>query len=68
MQMIDYMQEKVHRYCNEKKGKDLEFSLYNVVQMLKREKCYWNLSAVLYGEWLRKTSDLETKELSEQEW
>ena len=35
------MQEKVDRYCNEKKGKDLEFSLYNVVQMLKREKCYW---------------------------
>ena len=68
MQMIDYIQDKVDSYCNNKKGKNLEFSLYDVEQMLKREKCFWNLSAVLYGEWLRKTSNLETKELSEQEW
>ena len=66
--MIDYIQDKVDSYCNNKKEKKIEFSLYDVEQMLKREKCFWNLSAVLYGEWLRKTSDLETKELSEQEW
>ena len=66
--MIDYMQEKVDRYCNEKKGKDLEFSLYKVKKMLEKDCCFWNLSAVLYGKWLRKTSKLETKELSEQEW
>lgn len=68
MQMIDFIQDKVDSYCNNKKEKEIEFSLYDVEQMLKREKCFWNLSAVLYGEWLRKTSDLETKELSEQEW
>lgn len=66
--MIDFIQDKVDSYCNNKKEKEIEFSLYDVEQMLKREKCFWNLSAVLYGEWLRKTSDLETKELSEQEW
>ena len=65
--MIDFIQDKVDSYCNNKKEKEIEFSLYDVEQMLKREKCFWNLSAVLYGEWLRKTSDLEYKELSEQE-
>ena len=66
--MINYMQEKVNRYCNNKKEKGLEFSLYDVKQMLKRECCFWNLSAVLYGKWLGQSSKLKTKELSEQEW
>ena len=68
MQMIDYMQDKVNNYCNNKKKECVEFSLYHVKKMLERETCLWNLSAVLYGTWLRETSELETKELSEQEW
>ena len=66
--MMDYLQEKVNDYCNKKRKESVEFTLYNVKQMLKREKCFWNLSAVLYGKWLRETSDFEGVELSEQEW
>ena len=66
--MIDYMQEKVDRYCKNKKSRGEEFTLYNVYQMLKKDSCFWNLSAVLYGTWVNKTSDFEGVELSEQEW
>ena len=39
--MIDFIQDKVDSYCNNKKEKEIEFSLYDVEQMLKREKCFW---------------------------
>ena len=66
--MIDYMQRKVKKYCNEKREKGLDFSLYDVQKMLKKDCCFWNLSAVLYGKWIGETSNFKTKELSEQEW
>ncbi len=66
--MINYMQEKVNNYCNKKKEEGVEFSLYNVKKMLEKDACFWNLSAVLYGKWLGKTSDFQGVELSEQEW
>ena len=66
--MINYMQDKVDDYCNNKKKEGVEFSLYNVKNMLERESCLWNISAVLYGKWLRENSDFEGVELSEQEW
>ena len=50
--MINYMQDKVDDYCNNKKKEGVEFSLYNVKNMLERESCFWNISAVLYGKWL----------------
>ena len=46
--MINYMQDKVDDYCNNKKKEGVEFSLYNVKNMLERESCFWNISAVLY--------------------
>ena len=66
--MIDYLQRKVNNYCNDKREKGLDFSLYDVQEMLKKDCCFWNLSAVLYGKWIGETSDLKTTELTEQDW
>ena len=66
MDMLDYLQRKVFKYCNDKKGRGVNISIYDIYMEFKKE--WWDLSAVLYGSWLQKTSSIKTEELSEQEW
>ncbi len=66
--MIDYMKDKVSRYCQENKDKGIEFNLYHVHKMLEEDSHFWHISAMLYGQWLRDTSSFEGQELSTQEW
>ena len=37
-------------------------------EILEAKKEFWNLCAVIHGEWIRDNSNLKTKELSEQDW
>ena len=64
--MIDYLEKKVSNYCEERKSRNIDTNIYDIYKEFEKE--WWNLSAVLYGKWLRKTSIIEVKELSEQEW
>ncbi len=64
--MINYLEEKVARYCEERKKRNIPTNIYDVHKELEVD--WWNLSAVLYTTWLKENSTFETKELSEQEW
>ena len=64
--MINYLEEKVARYCEERKKRDISTNIYDVHNEFEVD--WWNLSAFLYATWLKKNSTFETKELSEQEW
>ena len=62
--MIDLMQEKVNRYCNENKEKELDVTLYDVHKMLKKDSYFWNISCMLYGQWINSQSDFVGVEFS----
>ena len=64
--MIDYIEEKIFRYCDERKKKNLPINMYTIHQ--KFIKDWWHICVISYGKWIKKTSKLQTKELSEQEW
>ena len=64
--MMGYLKRKVFKYCNDKNKRGVNISIYDIYTEFEKE--WWNLSAVLYGSWLQKTSSIKTKELSEQEW
>ena len=63
---IDYLEKKIFNYCASRKARNINTNVYDIYKEF--EKDWWNLSAVTYGKWLQEASDLETKELSEQEW
>ena len=64
--MIEYIEDKIFRYCDERKKKNLPISMHKIHQ--KFIKDWWHIVLVSYGKWIKKTSELQTKELSEQEW
>ena len=64
--MINYIENKIFRYCDERKKKNLPINMYKIHQKFIRD--WWRICVVSYGKWIKKTSKLETKELSEQEW
>ena len=64
--MIEYIENKIFRYCDERKEKNLPINMYKIHQ--KFIKDWWHIVLVSYGKWIKKTSKLQTKELSEQEW
>ena len=64
--MIEYIEDKIFRYCDERKKKNLPISMHKIHQ--KFIKDWWHIVLVSYGKWIKKTSKLQTKELSEQEW
>jgi len=64
--MINYLEEKVARYCEERKKRNIPTNIYDVHKELEVD--WWNLSAVLYTTWLKENSTIQPKELSEQEW
>tara|TARA_B100002003_G_C13628817_1_gene321858 strand:+ start:280 stop:474 length:195 start_codon:yes stop_codon:yes gene_type:complete len=64
--MIEYIEDKIFRYCDERKEKNLSINMHKIYQ--KFIKDWWHIVAVSYGKWIKKTSKLQTKELSEQEW
>ncbi|MEC9257508.1 MAG: hypothetical protein VX541_03365 [Candidatus Poribacteria bacterium] len=64
LKIEEYLKRKVFEYCDRNPN---GANIYKVQQ--KMEKEFWNVSAMLYGAWLRENSTLETgTELSEQEW
>ena len=64
--MMDYLQDKVDRFCNDKRERNVNVTMYDIFKEFEDD--WWNISAVLYGSWLQKTSDYQGIELSEQEW
>ena len=64
--MIEYIEDKIFQYCDERKEKNLPINMYKIHQ--KFIKDWWHIVVVSYGKWIKKTSKLQTKELSEQEW
>ena len=66
MTLEEYIEDKIFRYCDECKRKNIRISMYKIHQKFIND--WWHIVIVAYGKWLQKTSDLETKELSEQEW
>ena len=64
--MINYLEEKVSRYCEERKKRNISTNIYDVHKELEVD--WWNVSAVLYATWVKENSTFKTKELSEQEW
>ena len=64
--MIEYIEDKIFRYCDERKEKNLPINMYTIHQKFIRD--WWRIVVVTYGKWIQKNSKLETKELSEQEW
>ena len=64
--MIDYIEEKIFRYCDELNEKNIPINMYKIHQ--KFIKDWWHIVVASYGKWIKKTSKLQTKELSEQEW
>ena len=66
MTMNEYLRQKVLTYCTERKKRNINTSAYDVWKEFETD--WWNLASVLHGQWLRETSNVETKELSEQEW
>ena len=65
--MMEYLQDKVNRFCNDKKERNVDVTMYDVSQEFVDD--WWNVTAVLYGTWLSENSgDLETKEFSQTEW
>jgi len=64
--MNEYLGQKVSRYCEERKKRNINTNVYDVWKEFETD--WWNLAAVLYGQWLKETSNFKTKELSEQEW
>ena len=66
MTMEEYIEDKIFRYCDECKEKNVRISMYRIHQKFIRD--WWRIVVVTYGKWIQKTSKLETKELSEQEW
>ena len=64
MKIEEYLKRKVFEYCDRNPN---TVNIYKVHQ--HHEKEFWNVSAMLYGLWLREnSSEVETTELSEQEW
>ena len=65
--MMNYLQDKVDRFCNDKRERNVNVTMYDIFKEFEDD--WWNISAVLYGSWLQKTtSDYQGIELSEQEW
>ena len=64
--MIEYIEDKIFRYCDECKKKNVRISMYRIHQKFIRD--WWRIVVVTYGKWIQKNSKLQTKELSEQEW
>ena len=65
--MMNYLQDKVDRFCNDKRERNVNVTMYDIFKEFEGD--WWNISAVLYGSWLQKTtSDYQGIELSEQEW
>ena len=64
--MIDYIEDKIFRYCDECKRKTIRTVGEQIHQ--KFIKDWWHIVISTYGKWLQKNSKLQTKELSEQEW
>ena len=64
---MDYLQDKVNRYCKERLDRGVETTLYDISKEFEGD--WWNIAAVLYGTWLRENSEGFTGvELSQQEW
>ncbi len=63
MTMNEYLRQRVFKYCTERKKRNINTSAYDVWKEFETD--WWNLAAVLHGQWLRETSNVETKELSE---
>ena len=64
MKIEEYLKRKVFEYCDRNPN---TANNYKVQQNMEKE--FWNVSAMLYGAWLRENSTLETTiELSKQEW
>ena len=63
--MIDLMQEKVNRYCMENNKKGIDFTLNDVHKMLEKDSCFWNISCMLYGQWIESQSDYVGVDLAE---
>ena len=52
--MIDYIEDKIFRYCDECKKKNVKVNMYKLHQKFIKE--WWHIIAVTYGKWLKKTS------------
>ncbi len=60
--LIGRLEEKVKEYCDN----NPDSNLHALVKNMEIE--VWNLVAMLYGQYINDHTDLETEELSEQEW
>ena len=64
MKIEKHLKRKVFEYCDNNK----DVNIKKVCDYLTETEL-WNVSAMLYGAWLRENSTLETTiELSKQEW
>ena len=67
MTIEKYIEDKIFRYCDECKTKNIRVNMYTIHEKYKGD--WWHIVAVKYGEWMKKNSTMgPITELSEQEW
>jgi len=62
----DYLIKKLTEYCDTKTKRGEKFNMYDMYTDNKDH--FWNFTAAIYGFYMSKNSNLETVELSKQEW